>query len=295
VIKNSAIVALAFLSVGTTHAVSLISLSFSGSMTPTEQQTFIDAADYWNSTITGYDLIYNSEGNIQPHGLTITASVTPIDGPGMILGSAGPATATYYDNNPTGTPTVALNYTSTGSMNFDSADVAALTANNTFYGVVLHEMGHVLGLGTLWTFNNNVAGTTYPLYTADSGQYTGPNGLARWKSEFSQPSATFVPVELGGGTGTANGHWNENDGGVGLTGFVSNLYGMDFTNELMTGWASSSFFVSGVTLGGLDDLGYTVDYSKGGIVNHIVTVPEISSLVLCLGALPWMMRRRRSA
>ena len=264
-------------------------------MSPIERQTFIDAADFWNSTITGYDLIYNNAGSIEPHGLTITASVAPNDGVGGILGSAGPNTATYYDNNPTGTPTMALFYTSTGSMNFDSADTNALIATNRFYGVVLHEMAHVLGIGTLWTFNNNVGGTTYPLYTDGSGQYTGPNALARWKSEFSQPSATFVPVELGGGGGTANGHWNENDGGGGTTGFVSNLYGMDFTTELMTGWASNSFFISGVTLGGLDDLGYIVDYSKGGLVDHIVTVPEISSLVLSLGALPWMMRRRRSA
>ena len=292
--KTPIVVILALLPLGLTQAVSLINLNFSGSMTPTERQTFIDAADYWNSAITGYDLIYDSVGNITPHGLTITASVTPIDGVNGVLGSAGPDTAAYYDNNPTGTPTAALFYTSTGSMQFDSADTAALTASNSFYGVVLHEMGHVLGLGTLWTGNNNVGGTTYSLYTAGSGQYTGPNGLSRWKSEFSQPSATFVPVELGGGPGTANGHWNENDGGGGTTGFVSNLFGMDFTNELMTGWASSSFFVSGVTLGGLDDLGYAVDYAKAGIVNHTVTVPEISTLVLCLGTLPWIMRRRRS-
>ena len=295
IMKIPLIVALATIPFGLTHAVSLINLNFSGSMTAIERQTFIDAADYWNSTITNYDLIYDGAGNITPHGLTITASVVPIDGVNGILGSAGPDTVTYYDNNPTGTATVALNYTTTGSMQFDSADVAALTASNTFYGVVLHEMGHVLGLGTLWTFNNNVGGTTYPLYTVGSGQYTGPNALARWKSEFSQPSATFVPVELGGGGGTANGHWNENDGGGGTTGFVSNLFGKDFSTELMTGWASSSFFVSQVTLGGLDDLGYIVDYSKAGLVDHIVTVPEISSLVLCLGALPWLMRRRRSA
>ena len=292
---NPTTVVLTLLSVASANAVSLINLSFSGSMSPIERQTFIDAADFWNSTITGYDLIYNNAGSIEPHGLTITASVAPNDGVGGILGSAGPNTATYYDNNPTGTPTMALFYTSTGSMNFDSADTNSLIATNRFYGVVLHEMAHVLGIGTLWTGNNNLSGTAYPLYTDGSGQYTGPNALARWKSEFSQPSATSVPVELGGGGGTANGHWNENDGGGGTTGFVSNLYGMDFTTELMTGWASNSFFISGVTLGGLDDLGYIVDYSKGGLVDHIVTVPEISSLVLCLGALPCMMRRRRSA
>ncbi len=284
---------LALLAAGSSHGVSLINLSFSGSMTAIQQQTFVDAADYWNSVITGYDLTTNSVGQFQTHTLTINASLPAIDGVNGILGSAGPETATYYDNNPVGTPTVALYYTSTGAMEFDSADVAALVANNTFYSVVLHEMAHVLGIGTLWTYNTNLEGTTYPLYTVGSGQYTGPNALAQWRNEFSMPSATYVPVELGGGGGTANGHWNEVDGGAGLTGIVSADNGMDFSKELMTGWASSTFFVSRTTLGALDDLGYTVDYSKAGVVTHIVTVPEFSSLMLVFAAVPWAAVRRR--
>ena len=292
--KLLALLFLSALSVGTTYGISLINLNFSGPMTAVQQQSFVDAADYWNSVITGYSLIYDGAGFPTPHGLTITASLPAIDGVNGILGSAGPQTATYYDNNPVGLPTVALNYATTGSMQFDSADVAALVANNTFYGVVLHEMAHVLGIGTLWTFNNNVNGTTYNLYNNDSGQYTGPNALARWQTEFNLPAATFVPVELGGGSGTANGHWNENDGGGGLTGIVSVDNGMDFTNELMTGWASNSFFVSKTTLGGLADLGYIVDYTKAGIVNHTVSVPEWSSLSLGLSSVVLLVRRRRS-
>lgn len=263
-------------------------------MTPVEQQTFLDAAAYWNSVITGYDLVHDSVGNLTPHSLTITASVPAIDGSGGTLGAAGPTDALYYDNDPfSPNPTLALYYATEGIMEFDSADVTALVASNLFYAVVLHEMAHVLGIGTLWPFNNNVNGTTYPLYTSGSGQYTGPNALAAWRSEFSQPGAAFVPVELGGGPGTANGHWNENDGGVGLTGFTSNLTGLDFTNELMTGWASSTFFVSTVTLGALDDLGYIVDYSKAGIVNHVVVVPESSTVGFALASLCLCARRRR--
>jgi hypothetical protein len=283
----------AILSVHAAHAASLITLSFSGAMTPIQQQTFIDAADFWNSVITGYDLTSDENGQPTLHGLTISASLPEIDGLGGVLGSAGPQTIAYYDNDPlTPNPTIALNYATTGLMQFDSADVADLVANNTFYSVVLHEMAHVLGIGTLWTYNNNVNDTDYQLYTVGSGQYTGPNALAHWQSEFNQPSATFVPVELGGGPGTADGHWNENNFGAGNTGFTSNLTGMDFSNELMTGWASSTFFISEVTLGGLDDLGYVVDYTKAGVVNHIV-VPEPSGLILGMGAIPFMMRRKR--
>ncbi len=278
---------------GSAQAVSLISIDFSGPMSPVQQQTFLDAAAYWNSAITGYDLIYDGNGIITPHSLSITASIPYIDGVNGTLGSAGWNTANYYDNNPVGAPTVALYYADTGQMQFDSADVAALVANNTFYGVVLHEMAHVLGIGTLWTGNNNVNGTNYELYTTDSGQYTGANALAQWRDEFNRPLDTFVPVELGGGPGTANGHWNEVDGGLGLTGIVSNDTGLDFRNELMTGWASSPFFISRTTLGALDDLGYTVDYSKAGVVNYSAAVPEPSSLALYLLAPAFFIRRRR--
>lgn len=291
--KTALILTLAVLAIQSARAVSLITLDFSGTMTDIQRQTFIDAADFWNSAITGYHLSYNYSGQIQLHGLTITASVPAIDGPGLVLGSAGPQTATYYDNNPVGQPTVALYYTSTGAMQFDSADVDPMVANNTFYGVVLHEMAHVLGIGTLWTYNTNLNGTNYNLYTTGSGQYFGSNALARWQAEFNRPGDTYVPVELAGGAGTANGHWNENDGGGGTTGIASNLTGMDFANELMTGWASSTFFLSTVTLGALEDLGYIVDYSKAGVINHFVTVPEPSSLILSMIGFIILQRRRR--
>lgn len=287
-------IALALGAVSTCHAVSLINLNFSGEMTPIQRQTFIDAADFWNSAITGYDLIHDSNGVVTPHGLTITASIPSIDGVNGVLGSAGPETLAYYDNNPIGAPTMALFYTNTGLMRFDSADVSEMVDNNTFYGVVLHEMAHVLGIGTLWAYNSNVNDTNYPLYVTNSGQYTGPNALAQYRDEFNA-LAEFVPVELGGGDGTANGHWNENDGGGGLTNLASNDNGEDFSRELMTGWASDTFFLSRTTLGSLDDLGYTVDYSKAGIVNHVVTVPEISSIALVAAAAPWMLRRRRKS
>ena len=183
-------------------AVNLISLTFDGTVTPQQQVYFSTAANFINSAITGYDLLTDSSGLPTPHSLSIGVSVPAIDGAGGILGSAGPNTANYYDNNPVGAPTHALFYSATGDMQFDSADVAALISNGGFYGVVLHEMMHVLGIGTLWTFNNDVNGTNYDLYTTGSGAYTGPNALARWQAEFNQPLATSVPVELGGGGGT---------------------------------------------------------------------------------------------
>ena len=273
-------------------AVSLINLNFSGSMTSVQRQTFVDAAAFWNSTITGYTL--NSYyGTTYGHSLTIGVSLPAIDGVSGILGSAGPTYVDLFNNYASGSVTQSLWYSSAGEMQFDSADVAAMVAANTFYGVVLHEMAHVLGIGTLWAYNTqNAVGNN--LYTAGSGQYYGPAALAAWQTEFGQPGATFVPVELGGGVGTANGHWNEVNGGAGNTGFTSNLTGMDLSRELMTGWVGDSIYLSTVTLGGLVDLGYTVDYSKAGVINYVAAVPEPAGLLgisALLGA--GLLTRRR--
>ena len=289
-IRRSLPVAL-LLVAGKAAAIDFITLDFQGDMSDIERQTFVDAAAYWNSVITGFKAPYFYENDgvtvaTAPPTLTITASLPAIDDIGGTLGQAGPMTARYADNdNLTPHPTYSRYYVSTGFMEFDVADVAAMISANTFYGVVLHEMGHVLGIGTMWDFNTTSEGIVgNPIYRAADpsvtdndqpvGAYTGQYALAKWIAEFDRTGATFVPVEKGGGAGTANGHWNEFDGGGIGIGPVSNLTGLDLSQELMTGWASDVFFVSEMTLGSLEDLGFEVDYSKAGIVDHVVVVPE---------------------
>jgi hypothetical protein len=100
--------------------------------------------------------------------------------------------------------------------------------------------------------------------------YTGPAGLAAYNDEFNQ-SGTFVPVELGGGGGTANAHWDEVNGGSGNTGRASDLVPPPFNDmryELMTGWLNPpALFMSSLTVRSMIDLGYVV-------------IPEPSSLLL---------------
>lgn len=234
------------------------------------QQAFDNAEAEWETVITGW------KENFPGSSVTINVTLENIDNQGGILGSAGPTngfvTANYL-------------YTSQGSMTFDTSDIGTTLSNAAFENVVLHEMGHVLGIGTLWSASSATGGSVtgrQELYVNNSGQYTGAFGVAAYNAEFGQAGA-FVPVELGGGPGTANGHWNEVNGGAGNTGIVSSIEPApfnDFKYELMTGWLNAPTFMSSLTIDGMQDLGYDV-------------VPEPASFaLLAFGGLMIGMRKR---
>jgi hypothetical protein len=67
-----------------------------------------------------------------------------------------------------------------------------------------------------------------------------------------------VPIEQGGGSGTAGAHWDEPDGGaVDNTRYVTrNGVNYPFHRESMTGWANSPMFVGAFTCMSLRDGGY---------------------------------------
>lgn len=232
---------------------------------------FTAAESIWESHLTGYqggvvDSLFFGASSYSPGQLVtdviINAEVVGIDGVGGILGQAGP-TAAVTDN-------AGFRIATNGIMQFDSADVQNLVTAGTWEDVILHEMGHVLGLGTLWTQNG--------VYVTDSGEYTGARATAQWQSEFGQ---TGTPdVELAGGAGTRNAHWNENDGGAGLTG-ITDTQGRDMRDELMTGWLNGNTFISRMTIESFADIGFTVS-----------AVPEPSSLTVLLSSSLFFVRRR---
>jgi hypothetical protein len=163
----------------------------------------------------------------------IDVAVTPIDGAGSVLGRAGPTCFSVGPDLPL-----------VGIMEFDSADVASLLADGSFDDVILHEMGHVLGIGTLWDTVQyggsrkviSGAGTLDP-------RYTGGRGAAEYSA---LGAAGNVPVEALGGPGTQDAHWRESV----------------FGTELMTGFLNpGSNPMSKLTIASLADLGYQVDRS----------------------------------
>jgi hypothetical protein len=230
----------------------IIDVTFSDGMNENYKSAFSNAATFWQSQITGYRL---NDAALQ--GVTISANASPIDGAGGVLGSAGPTYGYFFNGVQLSGNSAASDvlYATAGDMTFDSADVDYMISNGMWEQVIRHEMAHVIGFGTLWGFD--YAGIIFNnFYIADSGQYTGEAGLAAYRAEFD-PAADFVPVELGGGSGTSNGHWNEVDGGSALTG-ITDAYGNDMAYELMTGWLNAPTFLSNTTIAQFYDMGYTV-------------------------------------
>ena len=223
-----------------------LTLCFTTPMTASQRTVFQNAATRWGSVITGD--VPDVTGTV-PAGtcgsgtpslnltfddLVIFAGIESIDGPGGILGSAGPCLIRTVGSLPI-----------LGVMRFDVADMANLEANGNFGSVILHEMGHVLGIGTLWsTFgllqNPSSAGSPLDTY------FSGTNAIAGFNSigGNTYSAGQKVPVENGGGAGTMNGHWRESV----------------LANELMTGYLTGSTQpMSLVTVRSLTDLGYAVD------------------------------------
>jgi hypothetical protein len=213
-----------------------IALEIGGGFTPSQELALTNARNIWQSALGDYQpAVLNAGPRPTP---VITAVGLALDGFGGVLGEGEP-TSTFSQGG--------FVLASAGTIQFDIADLATLEVDGRLPTVVLHEIGHVLGFGTLWTENG--------LYVNGSGEYTGTHALDAWRTEFNQSEATFVPVELGGSAGTRNGHWNEGDGG-GATGITQASSGIDLRQEVMTGWVNEPTFLSQMTIESFRDLGF---------------------------------------
>ena len=191
-----------------------VQVNFSGSWTAELKQAFIIAADAISDFILG-DIPSAGARRSPIDDIVITASLVTIDGPGGVLGQAGPDAVRAGSYLP-----------SRGSMEFDKADASAYQAQGLFDDIVLHEMLHTIGFGTIWSALDLVSGASF----------TGALANAEY------PGSSLIPLELDGGPGTAGSHWDEEI----------------FTSELMTGYIDGNNSLSYMTIASLGDLGYTV-------------------------------------
>ena len=164
----------------------------------------------------------------------ISGFMQPIDGEGEVLGMAGP----YFMR----TDAKGYKRPIAGYMYFDSDDEAWLREDGIWTDTILHEMGHVLGLGTMWRQNGLHSGSVM-----DDNYRTKSNAEAAWQQICPGgrlPVETF-DIEEGIDGGTAGGHWDEDC----------------LANELMTGFVGKAMPLSNITIASLADMGYTVNYS----------------------------------
>ncbi|KAG5177314.1 hypothetical protein JKP88DRAFT_350733 [Tribonema minus] len=140
-----------------------------------------------------------------------------------------------------------------GIMFFDKADVQPLIDDGSFGDVILHEMGHILGVGSIWpTAKANCGGVCAPKSAA--AYYTKGSTATCYAQKAAAELGLSGPLQIGGnamGSGAQS---------LGLR---------QLCNELMTGLLGSPNGRTGgtgnplskITVGALQDLGYKVDYT----------------------------------
>lgn len=216
-----------------------------GSGTARQRQAVATAVARWQKVIVGHlgtSTIKDNPNRCfggQPaldeavEDLLLFVKFGAIDGPGQVIGQAGPC---YVHSTSL--------LTSMGFLELDAADLDLMLNSGTLDNVVTHEIGHILGVGTLWNYRRALltgAGTEDPHFLGASAREQFsllPNSFA----------GTPVPVENLGkiGGGTRDAHWRKSV----------------FNTELMQGFSAANMPMSRVTVGSLADMGYIVDITK---------------------------------
>src|SRR5215204_641489 len=223
-----------------------IEVQFLSSATASQRQAFTDAQERWESLITGdlenipLETLAEDCGPGSPalnqtiDDLVIFVTLGNIDGPGGVLGSAGPC---FIRNS--------NNLSVLGAMIFDKQDLANIEDAGLLQTVILHEMGHVIGFGSLWPTMGLLADPSLPPANGTDPHFTGAQSITAFNQVGgSTYTGGKVPVEDIGGEGTADGHWRESI----------------FINELETGFIDlGENPLSIVTVSSLADQGYVVN------------------------------------
>jgi hypothetical protein len=159
--------------------------------------------------------------------ILVAVNIMRIDGPGRVLGQAGPC---GLRENPT------LPFA--GIITLDVDDLLPLVGTETLTDIIVHELAHVFGFGTLWRMLNLLQGAG----TGDP-RFTGARAVTEWQA---LGGTGAVPLETQGGEGTAESHWRKSV----------------FRTELMTGFVEPVGIdqpLSRVSIASHADLGYTVN------------------------------------
>ena len=132
--------------------------------------------------------------------------------------------------------------------------------------VLIHEILHIFGLVGLGMY-----GFIYIRGEHDTppNVYTGQLGIIQYKdvlqeNEIDSQNIEFLPIENDFEEGTVRTHLEEGkDGDYDLEKrYINDTHYPVITNEIMTGFINRHNYITPITLGILEDLGFTVNYDS---------------------------------
>ncbi|MBU00803.1 MAG: hypothetical protein CME14_05975 [Gemmatimonadetes bacterium] len=208
--------------------------------------SFADNPASANECVSGQPMISDVVDDVR-----IYISIRDIDGPQPILGRAGPCYIRGLSEHPI-----------VGMMEFDIYDFDRITDQGLLIPVVLHEMGHVLGIGTIWDRKELLVNPSAVTPSADT-HFIGPLAITAFDNAggVNYTGGQKVPVENEAGPGSQDSHWRE----------------AVFNAELMSPFVDSGVQnpLSRITIQSLADLGYGVDATQ----DEPYSVPLAADLV----------------
>src|SRR4051794_15225094 len=222
-----------------------IDVRFGAGLSAPQRFAFTAAAARWGAIITADVRPVVIDGQTIDD-VRIDAEGVRIDDVGKILGQAGPVDLRPGSFLP-----------ATGIMSFDSADLAQMESDGSLGAVIVHEMAHVLGFGTIFDRLGLITGAG-----GDDPAFTGSRATREYAALLGPAvRPRSVPLANGAGRATRDGHWREEV----------------FANELMTGFLDlRPKPLSRVTIGAFEDLGYSVDYTRAAAY-RLPTPPELQA------------------
>ena len=229
-----------------------IDLILLDAVTESQAEALADAVSFWTAILVDTELEDVPLGQDVAPGcwdittdqrigtaddIVIVASVREIDGEDGVLARAGPCVVRDESRLP-----------AVGALELDATDLARLEEEGNLKDVeevILHEIGHVLGIGTVWVDHGLLRNPSVHNTGADT-HFRGPLAIAAFdeRGGAHYNDGEKVPVENTSGPGAADTHWRESVLG----------------DELMTPFQAvgERDLLSLITVQSLADLGYSV-------------------------------------
>ena len=227
-----------------------IDVVYADSISESQRAVFQEAADWWMTILADMELPDMPTDEVGRLGcgdifadvsigtideLVVVASVREVDGPRGILAGAQPCGVREESMLPF-----------LGVVMVDVDDLELLEAEDQ-RELILHEMGHVLGIGSLWTDFGLLQNPSLQLGGDADTHFSGPLAIAAFDDAggTAYTEGDKVPVENRAGPGSGDSHWRQSV----------------LRTELMTPYASlgTPDPLSAISIQSLADLGYMVD------------------------------------